>query len=284
VRVGPGEVTVTFWVVPHVLGKVMHARVMVRQNGASLAEVPLQMSVVKQSLTLLAGALGLVLPFVLLLLKHFELDFESQLKDGFSLYAQLAQWLLRALTPEVLGGLLLATTAALYLWLRPRRRDVFWDVRTVEPAADQPVQTFDPEPRAQQGEPLLAEQAESHDRAGNHLAALQVYEQVLRQGGARAVDYFRASLAAYRTGNLRRALAILQEAEAALPAGEMKGSLWYNMGCFAARLGRFPDAVRYLNRAVDAGYTDAQKYRRDPDLNSLRWHAGFRRLLHSMGG
>jgi hypothetical protein len=310
VRVGPGEATVTFWVVPHVLGKVMQARVVVRQGGATLAEVPLQVRVVKQGVTLLVGGLGLVLPFVLLLLKHFKLDFESQLQDGFSLYAQVAQWLLCWLTPEVLGGLLLTGTAALYLWLRPRRRDVFWDVRTAGPAgSEQPAPTADPDEVFAQataaiergdsagGELMLAELlethpghrpallclAERHHRAGNHPAALELYERLLRLGEARAVDFFRASLAAYRVGNLARALAILQQAERDLPPAQMKGPLWYNLGCFAARLGRFADSVRYLNRAVDAGFDDVEKYRGDPDLEALRWHAGFRQLLAGLG-
>jgi hypothetical protein len=243
VRVGPGEATCTFWVVPHVLGRLRQARVVVRQAGATLAEVPLEGRVARQSATLLMGALSLVLPFVLLLLKHFGLDFESQLEDGFGLYARLAGWLLGALTPELLTVLLLAATLSLYLWLRPRKRDVFWDVR--------------PEPAPEE----------------------QPAAQARRTGSA----YFQASLAAFRAGELARALAILQEAEACLPPSEMKGPLWYNMGCFAARLGRFPEAVRYLNRAVDAGYADPRKYRSDPDLSPLRWHAGFKRLLAEMG-
>ena len=305
VRIGPAEVAVTFWVVPHVLGKVMQARVVVRQDGQTLAEVPVQMRVVKQSLTVLMGALGLVLPFVLLLLKHFKLDFESQLQEGFGVYAQVAGWLLRSLTPEVLAGVLLAGTAALYLWLRPRKREVFWDVQTAGPEeADLPAPRLAPAfdsagPLRQAGaagelrpegllEALLAcrrallDAAGRCDRAGDHAAALKHYEQVLGLGEARAVDYFWASLTAYKTGNLSRALGILRQAEHALPATEMNGPLWYNMGCFASRLGQFPEALRCLNRAVDLGYADAAKYRCDPDLEALRWHAGFKRLLAGM--
>jgi tetratricopeptide (TPR) repeat protein len=313
VRVGPGEVSVTFWIVPHVLGQVMQARVAVRQDGRTLAEVPLQVRVVQQSVALLLGALGVVLPFVLLL-KHFRLDFESQLQEGFSLYAQLAQWLLQSLTPEVLGGMLLSGTAALYLWLRPRKRDVFWDIGAVDTGENgQSVPgsagSFDPDASLQQacaafekgdstgGElllgvllearpdyaPAVRELAERRDRAGDHPAALKLYERVLRLGAGRAGDYFRASLAAYKAGYLSRALGILQQAEKALPPAEMSGPLWYNRGCFAARLGVFPEAMRCLNRAVDVGYDDLDKYRCDPDLEVLRWHAGFKRLLQGLG-
>jgi hypothetical protein len=314
VRVGPGEVSVTFWIVPHVLGRVMQARVLVRQSDRTLAEVPLRMVVARQSATLFLGALGLVLPFVLLLLEHFHLDFKSQLQEGFSLYAQIAQWLLHSLTPDVLGGVLLSGTAVLYLWLRPRKRDVFHDIRAVDPEdAGQPVPGsaggFDPEAHLQQartafekgdsagGElllgvlleaqpdygPALRELAEQRDRAGDHPAALALYEQLLKLGTARAGDYFRASLAAYKARNLSRALNILRQAEQALAPNEMSGPLWYNMGCFAARLGQFVEALRCLNRAVDAGYDDPDKYRCDPDLALLRWQPGFRRLLAELG-
>jgi hypothetical protein len=62
----------------------------------------------------------------------------------------------------------------------------------------------------------------------------------------------------------------------------MNGMLWYNMACFAARLGRLDEAMRYLNRAADAGYAKPEKYRQDPDLFPLRWRADFKALLRSM--
>ena len=99
-----------------------------------------------------------------------------------------------------------------------------------------------------------------------------------------AAHYFRAALSASLAGDVARALGILRQAESNLPAAEMTGPLWYNMGCFAARLGRLPEAMRYLNRAVNAGYSDPAKYRDDPDLAPLRWHAGFKRMLAEIGG
>jgi hypothetical protein len=80
-----------------------------------------------------------------------------------------------------------------------------------------------------------------------------------------------------------RALEILLHAEARLAPSEMKGVFWYNMGCCAARLGRCAEALRFLNRAVDAGYGNPEQFRCDPDLEPLRWHAGFKRLLAGIG-
>jgi hypothetical protein len=290
-------VTVTFWVVPHVLGKVQNARVLVRQEGRLLAEVPLEPCVGKQTLTVLLGALSLVLPFALLLLKHFHLDFESQLDQGFGLYAQVADWELRALSPELVGGVLLAAAAAAYLWLRPRRKDVFWDVRTGEPNGAHPRDGTVHGPRndgdAEDGEvrnpgtfaehqALLLAQAEAHYRREEYASAQRYYDSALALGPAGALVYHHASLAAHLAGNTARALAILLEAGAELGDAGMRGAMWYNLGCFATRLGQFDDALHYLSRAADRGCTDPEKYRSDPDLAPLRWSAEFRRFLRSL--
>ncbi|MBI1915843.1 MAG: hypothetical protein HYS12_14080 [Planctomycetes bacterium] len=125
------EVSVTFWIVPRVLGKLSQPHVLIRQDGKDLAEVPLEIKVVKQTATVCAGVLSLALPFASTLMQHFRLDFSSQLQENFALYAQVANFLLRSLSPEMLGGILLATTLALYLLRRPRKREVFWDVESV---------------------------------------------------------------------------------------------------------------------------------------------------------
>jgi hypothetical protein len=308
VRIGKGEATARFWVVPHVVGTLMQARVVIRQDGDVLAEVPLQARVARQGMTVVMGALSLVLPFVLLLLRHFRLDFESQLQEGFSLYAYLIDLALRALTPELLTGLLLAGTAVLYLWLRPRKRDVFWDVTPTGgsdrrgAAAERILEGFvrqEPPPATPRSEDdqlpgeFLAELLESQEsmlkradalyEAGENLAALRLFEHAFKLGRVRAIHYFRASTAAYRTGNVAHALEILLHARAVLPEAEIRGEMWYNMGCCTARLGRFPEALQYLNRAVDAGYDRPEKYREDPDLEPLRGHPSFKRFLLSAG-
>ncbi|HVU39015.1 MAG TPA: tetratricopeptide repeat protein [Opitutales bacterium] len=50
----------------------------------------------------------------------------------------------------------------------------------------------------------------------------------------------------------------------------------YNLACSLALKRRKADAVRALRRAVETGYRDLQWLREDPDLASLRGHAGFR--------
>jgi hypothetical protein len=56
------------------------------------------------------------------------MDFESQLQDGFDAYLVVARWALASLRPEVLAGILVGLTALVWLFLRPRQRDAFWDI------------------------------------------------------------------------------------------------------------------------------------------------------------
>jgi hypothetical protein len=128
VTVKAEKVQAEFWVVPHVLGSLVKPRVILRQNGKLLAEVPLEMKVVKQTMTVVMGLCSLVMPYVSMFLKRFQLDWQSQQEKGFPLYSWVASEVLAALTPEVLGGALLVLTGLLYLWFRPRQRDVFWDI------------------------------------------------------------------------------------------------------------------------------------------------------------
>lgn len=293
--IGRGEVSVRFHVVPHVLGNVDEARVVVRQNGQTLAQVPLEARVMQQSLTLLMGALSLVLPFGLMVLKNLHLDFESQVAEDFSLYAQLGHWLVQSVRPETMTLVLLGVTLGAYLWLRPRQRDVFWDLQTVprsgalaeEDVMPHRVQAPERRSAARSTESnehqaallLTAEQLYSRQEYG---PALQHFRSALVLGKAKLNHYHHASLCAYHVNDKETALSFLKDMEAKFPAQEVPGAIWYNMGCFCVRLGRYVDAIRHLNRAADAGYDDAAEYRNDPDLAPLRWRSDFKRLLGSL--
>jgi hypothetical protein len=75
--------------VPQVLGTV-EGRVLLRQGGKVLTRLPLQIRVVSTTLTLVMGLATLVLPFGASLLRHFRLDFESQVQEGFVSYGGLS--------------------------------------------------------------------------------------------------------------------------------------------------------------------------------------------------
>lgn len=128
VRLTNEEVQVVFHVAPKVLGKITSARVVLTQKGKTLADIPLSMQVSNKMMVAAFGLVSLVLPFASALLKHFRIDFESQLQDGFGVYMTMAHFLLNSLSPGVLGGFLVGATVVSYLYLRPEKRDVFWEL------------------------------------------------------------------------------------------------------------------------------------------------------------
>jgi hypothetical protein len=142
VRITSGEVRANFSIVPQVLGDVTGARIVLRQDGRVLSEVPLEMRVVTKLMVAVMGVATVVLPLLTSLLKHLRLDFDSQLKDDFHIYATIAQFAFNALTPEVLTALLLTATVMAYFWLRPRERDLFWDLVPVHKKPPPPRLTF----------------------------------------------------------------------------------------------------------------------------------------------
>lgn len=123
-----GATSATIWVVPRVLGRVHGARVIIRQGAKVLAEVPLDVKVSKQTLAVACGLLSLAAPYMTMGLKSLKLDYESQKEEGFPLYQRVGSWVAENLRPEWLGLGFLGLAFLLYLWMRPRRRDVFWDV------------------------------------------------------------------------------------------------------------------------------------------------------------
>lgn len=134
VRVGSDEIKATFYVVPQVLGEVLAARIVLRQGGDALTEIPLTIRIANMALVSVMGLATLTLPLMSAVLKHFHIDFASQLEEGFDLYLRCASWVLTSLSPEGLASFLLASTGVTYLYMRPRKRDVFWDIDGPPPA------------------------------------------------------------------------------------------------------------------------------------------------------
>lgn len=75
----------------------------------------------------------------------------------------------------------------------------------------------------------------------------------------------------------------LTEAEAAARAGARlfpRDANWhYNVACACARGGRSKEAMEWLGKAIDLGFTDRHQLENDPDLTSLRDLPDFRGLL-----
>jgi hypothetical protein len=292
-RLGTGDLKTTFRVVPRVLGQVEGASVAIRQDHAPLAEIALDVKVVRRMWVAVSGVMTLALPGVSTILKNFGIDFEPHQEQGFSLYLATARLVFDLVPPPVLTAGLGFATGFLWWLTRPQLRDVFWDIERVGPAERLHQIALDARSDPRQAAQALMELLKAfpdyqparlyyagwHFNGRNYQAALNGYERAFKLGKARALDYRRASWAASKLGRSEMALRILQEAERALPPGEMAGVMLFNMGCYHARLGDLDEAMDYLRRAVAAGFTKAQSYREDPDLAPLRSRPDFQRLL-----
>ncbi|MCE9564721.1 MAG: hypothetical protein K8U57_22030 [Planctomycetes bacterium] len=125
---GASDDVFTFHIVPHVLGEVTGARVLIRQDHKMLAEIAVDMRVVQRTLVVASGLSTFVVPAASAAMKHFGLDFTP--KDGRSPYLAVLNFLFGEVSPVVLTLALAAVTAGLYWYTRPKGRDVFFDIST----------------------------------------------------------------------------------------------------------------------------------------------------------
>jgi len=234
--------------------------------------------------------MSFLLPAANVLLRRMGID----LHDG-GLYARLMDWVFTAWPPELLALPLLGCTVGLYYWMRPRERDVFWDLVTLGPAE----QLSQARQAAQDGEneralQILSEILEMHEnyhpawllageihyRQEDFDKALESYERGLGLGTGKPGHYTRAALAASRTGDNGRAYAILKQGLEALDGtDDVPGTLWYNLACYGTRLGKLDEALVNLRAAVRAGYKNVKRVREDKDLEPLRSRPEFRKLV-----
>jgi len=78
------------------------------------------------------------------------------------------------------------------------------------------------------------------------------------------------------TGQYRRAAVVLEVAAAIEPE---RAGVWYDLACARAREGEKKAALEALRRAVDAGLTNFEQMRTDPDLESLHGEEGWEEIL-----
>ena len=58
---------------------------------------------------------------------------------------------------------------------------------------------------------------------------------------------------------------------------------WYNTGCSYSLLGDMRQSLESLRQALSRGYRDIEFMERDPDLEAVRGHPGFRELMTAFG-
>jgi tetratricopeptide (TPR) repeat protein len=116
-----------------------------------------------------------------------------------------------------------------------------------------------------------------HYKWKNFQAALQGFEKAIALGPIKAAQYQQAALSASRLGDNRKALSICKEATARLR--QVPGAIWFNMGCYHARLQELDQVVSCLQKAIAAGFRKAASFREDPDLAPVRDRPEFQSLL-----
>jgi len=131
VRLDGGEEVIRFHVVPQVAGAVAGARVLIRQDNATLAEPALDVRVTRRAWAWAAGLAAIVLPLASAAMS--EAGFEVSAGDGFRPVLSLFRFFTTTLPPVALGGLLGLVAAGLWWAARPHARDAAWDV-TGKPA------------------------------------------------------------------------------------------------------------------------------------------------------
>lgn len=70
-----------------------------------------------------------------------------------------------------------------------------------------------------------------------------------------------------------------QQQVAAIQAGDTDGGTYYDAACFFALAGKADEAFRYLEQAINQGYANPEKFKSDPDLNSLHNDSRWQPLL-----
>jgi hypothetical protein len=130
-RLGSADDVFTFHVVPHVLGSVTGARVFIRQDHTTLAEIKLDIRVVQRTIVLVSALSALFLPTASAVLNHFGIDFTP--KDGSNPYLAAMNFVFKQVRPELMMAALTALTGVLFWFTRPNGRDVFWDINTKPP-------------------------------------------------------------------------------------------------------------------------------------------------------
>lgn len=122
---------------------------------------------------------------------------------------------------------------------------------------------------------------ESQEIAAADLVEMDFLEKV-RARLPRDVDVLEALGDLYtRVGRYEDGLAVDREL-VRLEPDDM--TIWYNLACSLALLNKHDDALTALKTAVELGYSDHEWMSRDRDLESIRDHGEFKKLLKKISG
>jgi serine/threonine protein kinase/lipopolysaccharide biosynthesis regulator YciM len=125
----------------------------------------------------------------------------------------------------------------------------------------------------------------SLERLGRHDAAISIRERhnrVLEQHLEQVPEDVRARiLLASNQAALHDEASCIRNLEIAVSLRPRDSNVLYNGACTYALLGRKPEALEMLRRAIAAGYQNIDWLTRDPDFTSLRDDPEFQQILQS---
>ncbi|MGE3804723.1 MAG: tetratricopeptide repeat protein [Gemmataceae bacterium] len=237
VRVRPGDVVAKFCIVPHLEGDLLEPHVLVRQEGLTLAEIPLEMRVVKQTATWAMGIAAFVAPLASAFLRYSRVDVDAKVNEGLGLFTNLIRLFFGVLPPEILWLLLLGITIGLYFTLRPQEKDLFWELKTVTPdsvlaKAQKTILAGDVSEGLNMLDSLLQSHPEfqaawlacgkAHFEQDDLEESLRCYDQALNLGPAHADDFSRAIKSATKLNRHERAHTLMVQARKSLAASDFK--------------------------------------------------------------
>jgi tetratricopeptide (TPR) repeat protein len=97
---------------------------------------------------------------------------------------------------------------------------------------------------------------------------------------AEASQLNREAVASYERGDVKQALALVEQAHEIAPSDSI---VLYNLACFNALLGNKGEALTWLEKAVDGGFHAPRKITSDSDLVSLRGDPRYEAALAKAG-
>ncbi len=90
---------------------------------------------------------------------------------------------------------------------------------------------------------------------------------------------FQNARAIYHQGNRKEAIELYQRLLEKDPPDQYRRTATYNIACGYALLGEKKEALDWLEKAVEAGWTDFAHIRRDSDLDSIRGEDRYKKLI-----
>lgn len=131
------ESTTRFFVVPQVVGRLKHARVVLTQDGRPLSELNLEVKVTRQTVSLFVGALSFLAPSSSLVLRMLEGSGYLDPNQGTALLLTTVGAMVGSVSPDLLFTLLALLSVLLFVRARPKRRSTEWNLE----AGAQPAST-----------------------------------------------------------------------------------------------------------------------------------------------